>query len=77
MFCLNVVGSTILALIDAGYDESQITQQVSAAYDADIDTVRVDVHDFLETLNRHGVLRRDDSGAPVQPEATHGRADAS
>ena len=57
MFCLNGIGSAILELLGAGCDEEQITARVSATYGADIDQVRVDVHDFLEALTQHQILK--------------------
>jgi hypothetical protein len=71
MFSLNVIGSKILELLETGRDEGQIARQVSAAFGADIDTVRVDVHDFLETLRRHRILLQGG------PEAIHGSTDAT
>ena len=57
MFCLNVVGSNILELLDRGCDEAQIADQVSAAYGTNIDTVRPDVQAFLKALHQHNILR--------------------
>jgi hypothetical protein len=57
MFCVNGIGSKILELLGAGCDERQIVDQVSAAYSADIDQVRADVNDFLETLTVHHILK--------------------
>lgn len=58
MFCLNPVGSQILELLDAGNDERQIAEQMSAAYGVDLDMVRTDVGDFIESLSRHRMLER-------------------
>ena len=57
MFCLNVVGSKILELLEKGFDEAQIAEQVSGAYVMDIETVRADVHEFIEVLNKHHILQ--------------------
>jgi len=57
MFCLNVVGSKILELLEKGLDEAQIAEQVSGAYVMDIETVRADVHEFIEVLNKHHILQ--------------------
>lgn len=57
MFCLNVVGSMILELLEKGFDETQIAKQVSGAYVMDIETVRADVHEFIEVLNKHRILQ--------------------
>jgi hypothetical protein len=72
IFCLNVIGSKILDLLEEGHNEERIAEQVSAAYGTDIDTVQVDVHDFLENLNQLHILRQ---GAPTETskrEATDG-----
>ena len=56
MFRLNVVGSRIIELLESGFDEAQIATEVSGAYATDLETVRADVHDFIETLQRHHIL---------------------
>ena len=61
MFSLNLVGAKILELLDGGFDEAQIAVQVSHAYAMDLETVRVDVHEFLETLNKHHILQTHDA----------------
>ncbi len=76
IFSLNAIGSKILDLLETGRNEGQIVEQVSAAYGADIDTVRVDVHEFLEVLNQRKILQHD-PGAGSSTEAAHGRADAT
>jgi hypothetical protein len=63
MFCLNPVGSKILELMGSGCDEHEMADQVSAAYDADIEIVRADVHEFLEALSQHGILNERGSAA--------------
>ncbi|MHB8527260.1 MAG: PqqD family protein [Candidatus Acidiferrales bacterium] len=57
MFCLNVVGSKIIDLLERGLDEAQIADQISRAYAADIEIVRTDVRDFIEVLNKHHILQ--------------------
>ena len=61
MFSLNLVGAKILELLDGGFDEAQIAVQVSQAYAMDLETVRADVHEFLETLNKHHILQTHDA----------------
>lgn len=65
MFCLNAVGSKIIELLELGFDEAQIAEQVSRAFVADIDTVRADVRDFIEVLNKHHILQMRDSGGII------------
>jgi hypothetical protein len=63
MFCLNVVGSKILDLLEKGFDTAQIAAEVSDAYAMDIETVRTDVRDFVEVLNKHHILQVRDRAA--------------
>jgi hypothetical protein len=57
MFSVNVVGAKILELLEAGSGEAEIADQISGAYATDIETVRTDVHEFIEALNRHHILQ--------------------
>ena len=72
MFSLNEIGSKILDLLETGYDEGQIAEHLSAAYGTDIDTVQVDVHDFLESLNQQHILEQCAPTATSEREATDG-----
>jgi Coenzyme PQQ synthesis protein D (PqqD) len=56
IFCLNAVGSRILDLLTKGFDTAQIASEVSKVYAMDIETVRVDVRDFIDVLNKHHIL---------------------
>ena len=56
LFSVNPVGSQILDLIGAGCNEAQIADRLSIAFGADIDTVRRDVHEFLESLSRQNIV---------------------
>jgi len=57
MFCLNVVGAKILELMQQGYDESRIADEISRDYGVSKDPVRSDVTEFIETLQRHHILQ--------------------
>ena len=57
MFCLNVVGAKILELMQRGYDESRIAEEISRAYGASREVVRTDVLDFIESLYKHHILQ--------------------
>ncbi len=57
MFCLNVVGSKILELMQKGYDESRIADEISRSYGASSEVVRADVRDFIENLHKHHILQ--------------------
>lgn len=61
MFCLNVVGAKIFELMQRGYDETRIADEISHAYGADREVVRADVLEFIETLQKHHILQ------PVRP----------
>jgi coenzyme PQQ synthesis protein D (PqqD) len=57
MFCLNVVGAKILELMQRGYDKSRIADEISRDYGASKEVVRVDVIEFIETLQKHHILQ--------------------
>lgn len=57
MFCLNVVGAKILDLMQRGYDELCIADEISRDYGANKDVVRADVIEFIETLQKHHILQ--------------------
>jgi hypothetical protein len=57
MFCLNVVGARILELMQRGYDESRITDEISRDYGIDREAVLRDVAEFIETLHKHHILQ--------------------
>lgn len=57
MFCLNVVGAKILELMQQGYDESRIADEISRDYGADKEVVRADVTEFIEALQKHHILQ--------------------
>ena len=57
MFCLNIVGSQILKLMQQGYDESRIAEEISRDYGASREVVRTDVLEFIETLHKHHILQ--------------------
>jgi len=57
MFCLNIVGSKILELMQWGYDESRIADEISRDYGASREVVRTDVLEFMEALHKHHILQ--------------------
>ena len=61
MFCLNVVGAKILELMQRGYDESRIADEISRDYEVNRDIARADVHEFIESLEKHHILQ------PIRP----------
>jgi Coenzyme PQQ synthesis protein D (PqqD) len=61
MFCMNVVGAKILELMQRGYDESRIADEISRDYGVNKEVVRADVSEFIEILHKHHILQ------PVRP----------
>ncbi len=57
IFCLNIVGSKILELMQRGYGETRIADEISRDYGASREVVRTDVLDFIETLHKHHILQ--------------------
>ncbi len=57
MFCLNVVGAKILELMQRGYEETRVADEISRDYGANREVVRTDVRDFIETLHKHHILQ--------------------
>jgi Coenzyme PQQ synthesis protein D (PqqD) len=57
MFCLNAVGASILELIERGYDEAQIAEQISRESAVNQQVVREDVIEFIATLRKHQVVQ--------------------
>ena len=65
MFSLNVVGSKILELIEEGWDEARIAEEISRAYNTTIEVARTDVHEFIQALRRHSILQANCSGDSI------------
>lgn len=57
MFCLNVVGARILELMQQGYDESRIADDISRTYQVSLEVVRADVREFIENMHKHHILQ--------------------
>jgi hypothetical protein len=57
MFSLNVVGAKILDLLQRGYDEARISDEISRDYGANREVVRADVIEFIETLQKQHILQ--------------------
>ncbi|MGB2590695.1 MAG: PqqD family protein [Candidatus Acidiferrum sp.] len=57
LFTLNLVGARILQLLERGFDEPRITDEISREYGADYDVVRTDVLEFIESLEKNDVLQ--------------------
>ncbi len=64
MFSINAVGSKILELLEQGEDEPRIAEEISRAYAVNVELVRPDIHDFIEALRKHHIVRPTDSLDP-------------
>lgn len=56
MLTLNELGAEIWQLLPDAADEEAIVQSILQKYDASEDTVRADVHEFLEKLHNLGII---------------------
>lgn len=57
MFCLNVVGAKILELMQRGYDEAHIAEEISKVFGVNMAVASTDVHEFIENLQKHHILQ--------------------
>jgi len=64
MFCLNLVGSKILELLQCEYDETRIAEEISKSYGVAKDIASRDVREFLDALYRHHILQ------PLRPNGS-------
>jgi hypothetical protein len=58
MYGLNFVGSRILELVKQNFQEPQIAEEISLQFGVGLDTATSDVHEFLESLDKHGLIER-------------------
>jgi hypothetical protein len=56
MFNLNFVGSRILELVEFVSSDQQIAEAISREFNADIETVKKDLTEFLEELKAHKLV---------------------
>jgi hypothetical protein len=63
MFRLNLVGSRILELLKQGDAELEIATQIAREFGIDPATAEADVHEFVETLEKHDLLTVRDSNS--------------
>jgi hypothetical protein len=64
--CLNPVASTILGLALQGLQEHEIAHRIAADYVVDSETAQTDVHEFVQSLWRGGIL--DEAQSQTRPE---------
>jgi hypothetical protein len=54
---LNVVGSRIFGLVQRGFNQAQIADEISRDFQMSLQIVRADVFDFLANLQKHKILQ--------------------
>jgi hypothetical protein len=64
MFNLNLVGSKIVELLRLGYTDCQIVQEISRCFEVSQDTVKSDLQEFLDSLEKHQLLLRSPNELP-------------
>lgn len=57
MFCLNLVGARILELLQQGFDEERIADEISRTYRMEKETVQKDVSEFIGSLHKYHILQ--------------------
>ena len=58
MFRVNPLGSRILDLLETEEPVPRIAEQISAEFGVALEVVQADLKEFLDSLERHGVLDR-------------------
>jgi hypothetical protein len=58
MFNLNLVGAKIVELLRCGYSDCQIVEEISRGFGVSQDTVKSDLQEFLDSLEKHRLLIR-------------------
>ena len=56
MFTLNIVGSKILGMMELGWPETKIVENISREFGIRSDIVQRDVREFLECLEKHRLV---------------------
>jgi Coenzyme PQQ synthesis protein D (PqqD) len=64
MFNLNLVGSRIVELLRCGYSDCQIIEEISRHFDVSRETVKSDLQEFLESLEKRRLLIRSTGELP-------------
>ena len=57
MFTLNIVGSKILGMLERGWPETKIVEEISREFGIRSDIVERDVREFIECLEKHKLLQ--------------------
>jgi Coenzyme PQQ synthesis protein D (PqqD) len=58
----NVVGATILELMQGGREETQIVEEISRLYEIPVATAAADVFEFVKSLTKCGILLNTEAG---------------
>jgi hypothetical protein len=61
MLSVNRVGSRIIELLEQGWDEARIADEISRASGTAMEVVGPDVHEFVEALRKHHIVEADGS----------------
>jgi hypothetical protein len=64
MFNLNLVGSKIVELLRCGYSDCQIVEEISRRFEVSQETVKSDLQEFLDSLEKHHLLLRSTDELP-------------
>jgi hypothetical protein len=65
IFSLNFVGSRILELLKVNVQPPQIAEAISREFGVSMETANADVREFLESLEKHRLIERRDSGVAL------------
>jgi len=57
MFTLNIVGSKILGMLERGWPETKVVEEISREFGIRSDIVERDVREFIECLEKHKLLQ--------------------
>jgi Coenzyme PQQ synthesis protein D (PqqD) len=69
MFSINAVGSKILELLEAGWNEELIAGEISRIYGMSIEVTRPDVCEFIEALRTHHIVEAEAASESVHRDA--------
>ena len=57
IFRLNPMGDLILQCVRQGWNELRIASHISNQYSVNVEVAKCDVHEFLEVLKKHRLIR--------------------
>jgi hypothetical protein len=65
MFGLNIVGSRIIELLEQQHTPTQIAQEIASSFGVAAEIADRDVHEFLETLEKHHLIEAHATGVAL------------